>query len=115
MTPGAARRLSPDEYEKNLRKLVAKLKKTKATLVWCSTTPIPQKTGIRKKGDAVLYNKIAAKVMRENNIATNDLWTFANPILKEIQRPNNVHFTDSGSSKLGKEVARVLMANIKKR
>ncbi|MEP7271377.1 MAG: SGNH/GDSL hydrolase family protein [Acidobacteriota bacterium] len=31
-------------YDTNLRHLVARLKKTGATLIWCSTTPVPAKS-----------------------------------------------------------------------
>jgi len=38
-TKGAFRRNSPEQYEKNLRELVTKLRATGATLIWASTTP----------------------------------------------------------------------------
>ena len=41
------------DYEKNLRALVARLKKTGATLVWASTTPVPDGEPGRIKGDEV--------------------------------------------------------------
>ena len=31
-----------EPYEQNLRTMVARLKKTGATLIWCSTTPVPE-------------------------------------------------------------------------
>ena len=47
-----------DEYERNLRQIVAKLKRTGAKLIWCSTTPIPQGKldPLRHPGDEVTYN-----------------------------------------------------------
>src|SRR4051794_26533418 len=46
-----------EQYEKNLRELVARLKKTGATLIWCSTTPVPEtSTPTRKQDDVVAYN-----------------------------------------------------------
>jgi acyl-CoA thioesterase-1 len=108
-TEGAFRRNSPEQYEEKLRQLVAKLRATGATLIWASTTPIPNSsTGMWKPGDSALYNKIAAEVMKENGIATDDLWTFAEPKLAEIQNEGDVHFSSKGSALLGKEVARLI-------
>jgi len=95
----------PAEYEKNLRTLVERLKKTGAKLIWCSTTPVPEGAGGRVVGDSAKYNAIAAKVMADNKIPTDDLYAFCKPRLKEIQKPANVHFSTEGSAALAKEVA----------
>ena len=93
-----------DEYEKNLRQLVAKLKKTDARLIWCSTTPVPQGAKGRVVGDSVKYNAVAAQVMQEHGVAVNDLYAFTKPQLKEIQKPADVHFTPAGSRALAEHV-----------
>jgi acyl-CoA thioesterase-1 len=99
--------VSPEEYEANLKKLVAQLKKTGATLIWASTTPVPEGDlkPPRSNDDVIKYNEIAAKIMAENDIQIDDLYAFALPQLKEIQRPVNVHFTGKGSAELAKQVA----------
>jgi len=108
-TDGAFRRNSPEQYEKKLRELVSKLQATGATLIWASTTPIPDSsTGLWKPGDSAVYNKIAAGVMKEKGIATDDLWTFIEPKLRALQKEGDVHFSAAGSAALGKEVARVI-------
>ena len=43
--------------------------------------------------------------MEENQIVTDDLYSFALPQLSKIQRPENVHFTLAGSDALAKQVA----------
>jgi acyl-CoA thioesterase-1 len=100
------------QYEKNLRELVTRLKATKAKLIWASTTPVPEGNvnPPRKDSDVTAYNAIAKRIMEENGVAINDLYTFAAPKLKEIQRPVNVHFTEKGSEALAVEVT----AQIKK-
>ena len=95
----------PKEYDKNLRELVKRLKATGAKLIWVSTTPVPEGSGGRIKGDAAKYNAIARKIMDENHVPINDLYAFALPRLKDIQRPKNVHFTPSGSQALAKQAA----------
>lgn len=103
-----------DAYEKNLRTLVARLKKTGATLVWCSTTPVPEKsTPPRKDSDVIAYNGVARKIMDENGIRIDDLYTFALPRLGEIQRPDNVHFEPEGSKVLAQQVARSILDALK--
>ncbi len=94
----------PCNYEKNRRTSVERLKKTGAKLIWCSTTPVPEGSGGRKVGDSDKYNAIAAKIMAENKIPTDDLFAFCKPRLKEIQKPANVHFSTEGSEALAKEV-----------
>jgi acyl-CoA thioesterase-1 len=94
-----------EDYEKNLRTIVARLKQTGAELVWCSTTPVPEGASGRVADEAALYNEIAERVMKENGLAVNDLHAFALPKLNEIQQPKNVHFTPEGSAVLAKQVS----------
>jgi len=95
----------PEQYRENLEKLVKRLKKTGAKLIWASTTPVPEGAGGRTKGDEVRYNEIAAGVMKENGIPVDDLYSFAIARLDQIQLPQNVHFTEEGSEALGRKVA----------
>lgn len=106
----SVQQVPPADYEKNLTTLVERLKETGATLIWCSTTPVPEGSNGRKLGDAVAYNAIAAKVMKAQGVATDDLYTFAKQRLAEIQLPANVHFSPEGSAKLAEQVS----AEIKK-
>ena len=99
------------EYEQNLTKLVLKLKKTGAKLIWAATTPVPQGelTARRRPDDVVAYNAVAKKIMEAHAVAIDDLYAFALPRLAEIQRPANVHFTDEGSQVLAKQVAKSIL------
>lgn len=102
-----------DVYEKNLRKLVQRMKKTGAKLIWCSTTPVPPGAKGRVPGDAVKYNEAAARVMKDEGVATDDLYGFAKPRLAKIQQPKNVHFTAAGSKALAEEVAKQITRALK--
>ncbi|MDP6466389.1 MAG: SGNH/GDSL hydrolase family protein [Pirellulaceae bacterium] len=110
---GSHQQVPPAEYEKNLRRLVARLKQTGATLIWCSTTPVPEGAAGRVVGDSVKYNGIAKKVMEENDVAIDDLYAFSLPKLKEIMRPANVHFTPDGSKQLAKQVVATIRKGLK--
>jgi acyl-CoA thioesterase-1 len=105
-----------DGYEKNLRKLVRRLKPTGAVLVWCSTTPVPEGCSPpRTNEDAVAYNAVAKEIMDAEGIMIDDLYAFALPRLEKIQRPANVHFTPEGSAVLAKQVAGAIQKALGKR
>ncbi|OIP03004.1 MAG: hypothetical protein AUJ96_15325 [Armatimonadetes bacterium CG2_30_66_41] len=104
-----------DEYAKNLKELVKQLKATGAKLVWCSTTPVPEKcTPPRKNADVIAYNAAAKKIMDDNGIALDDLYAFALPKIKELQLPDNVHFSPRGSAELAKAVVASLQPALAK-
>ncbi len=108
------RQVDTEPYEKNLRELVRQLKATGAKLIWAATTPVPEGvTPPRKNEDVLTYNAIAQKIMAENKIAVDDLYSFALPQLAEIQQPANVHFTPQGSATLAKQVAASIESALK--
>jgi len=96
-----------EQYEANLKTIVGKLKATGAKLIWASTTPVPDAkvSPPRSNADVIAYNEVAAKVMTENAIPIDDLYSFALPRLADIQTPANVHFTPAGSRALAEQVA----------
>ncbi len=98
-----------DQYEINLKILVDKLKKTRAKLIWASTTPVPEGEAGRFRGDEIRYNAVAARIMRDNGIPINDLYSHAVIRLKDIQLPDgNVHFTPAGYIYLAEKVAQFI-------
>ena len=94
------------QYELNIRELMTRLQETGAVLVWASTTPVPEGAPARTPGDAVKYNAAATRVMQDQKILFNDLYSFALARLDSIQKEADVHFTDAGSVVLADEVAR---------
>lgn len=101
------RQVEPADYEKNLRELVKHLKATGATLIWASTTPIPDPPlkPERTFGDETEYNRIAAGIMKEEDITINDLHTWISPRFKELQKPQDLHYITEGSEYLADKVA----------
>ena len=65
LKPGQ-RQVPLDVYEGNLKRLVARLKQTGATLIWATTTPAPEGAAQRNPADVPRYNEIALRIMREN-------------------------------------------------
>lgn len=80
---------SVEDFEKNLRVLVGKMKKTGATLIWGSVTPVWEGEPGRLNADEDAFNKVAEKVMKENGVIINDL----NAETRRQGQPksNNVH------------------------
>ncbi len=113
--PGGKRVVTPEQYERNLRIVVERLKKTGATLIWCSTTQSPEAVCGAPAEDFVTYNALAAKVMKENGIAINDLYGFSLPRLPKIQIPVNSHFTGEGSKVLATQVTSAILKALESR
>lgn len=101
-----------EQYRENLGKLVERLRATGAKLIWATTTPVPAGANGRKQGDAATYNAAAKEIMNQPGIAMNDLYAFALPRLKEIQLPQNVHFTKEGSRRLADQVAAAILERL---
>ncbi len=101
------RQVEPADYEKNLHALVKKLKATGATLIWATITPIPEPPlkPERTFGDVGEYNAIAARVMKEHGIPTNDLYAWVRPRFEELQTPQDLHYQEAGYEYLGEKVA----------
>jgi lysophospholipase L1-like esterase len=113
--PDGRRQVEPADYEANLRALVVRMKKSGAKLIWATTTPIPKGPLIppREFGEVAEYNRIAEKVMKENNVRINDLNTWITPKLGEMQKPQDVHYHDSGSDYLAEKVVEEIQAALK--
>jgi acyl-CoA thioesterase-1 len=108
--PAHPHQADPKQYKKNLEVIVEKLKTTGVKLVFATTTPYPDEVGgpLRDPGMPEKYNKVALRIMKKNGIMVNDLHAFVLPRMEELQRPNNVHFTEAGSRALAGQVANVI-------
>ena len=105
--PDGKRQVEAEDYEKNLRTLVARMKASGAKLIWATTTPIPdgELNPPRKFGKVPEYNAIAKRVMTENGVAIDDLNAAITPRIAELQNPKDVHFKPEGYAFLAKQVA----------
>jgi lysophospholipase L1-like esterase len=112
--PTDPRQAEPDAYERQLREIAAKLKASGATLIFCTTTPVPEGgvTPHRDVEDSQRYNAIGRRIAAEFGAGINDLWAVAQPRLKEIQQPVNVHFTRDGSEFLARHVVKAIRRSL---
>lgn len=105
---------SPKQYEKNLNIIVKKLKKTKAKLIFATTTPYPNAKlkPARQPGMPKIYNTVAFKIMKKHKVYINDLHAYVLLRIEELQRPNNVHFSEYGSIELAKKVVESILKHV---
>ena len=106
---------SPEAYAANLEKLVARLQETGASLIFATTTPVPEGEVGRKVGDDVIYNKAALEVMKKHDIEVDDLYSvMAGKMSEYAVGPGNVHFKKEGSKLLADHVAAVIKVALKR-
>jgi len=98
-----------ETYKKNLTRIIERMKRTGAKLIFATTTPVPEKTAWRDAGAEIPYNEAAVQIAHEHGIIINDLHAFCLPILNEIQLPANVHFRPEGYKRLAEKVAEVIL------
>jgi acyl-CoA thioesterase-1 len=99
--------VTPEAYAK----IIARLKQTGAKLIFAITTPVPE-SGAAKyvKDSELLYKEVAKRVMIEEGVSWNDLWSLVKPHQAELQGKRNVNFMPSGSSLMTKQVAEQIRA-----
>jgi hypothetical protein len=111
-TADLKRRYSHQQYIKNLEKVLKVVKRTKAKLIWASTTPFVS-YGEDTKEFLAENNKLAAQLMQDNDVVINDLYALALPNLKQWQLKDGCHFNPEGYTGLATQVAAKILAEIK--
>ena len=95
-----------DQYEENLEQLVTRLQRTGATLIWASTTLVPDGEAGRIVGDDRKYNEAAARVMGKHGIPIDDLYGLTKGFSPALfQEPGDVHYTKEGYRRIAGQVA----------
>ncbi len=99
-------------YRANLERIVGRLQRSGARLVWASTTPVIEarhhaaKEFDRYNHDVDSINAVAAETMDRAGIPINDLHAAAvSGGLEELLAEDGVHFTDQGYRRLAGVVA----------
>lgn len=105
--------VSLNDYRKNLKTIVARLKETTAKLLFVTTTVVPENSPGRKVKDPSKYNEVAKAVMKKNGIAVVDLYTASLSIHPQNSKPGNVHYTDKGYELLADHLVKSIQAALK--
>jgi acyl-CoA thioesterase-1 len=101
-------RASREQYAANLQKLVTQMKATHAKLIFATTTPVPKDGKLsptRVFDNIPARNDVAIKVMKQNGVAIDDLYTVVLPVRDQVGRDNDVHFQPAGYELIAKAVA----------
>ena len=67
---------------------------------------------MRSPGMPKIYNQVALKIINNNQIIVNDLYSLVLPKIIELQIPNNVHFKENGSKFLADLVVKSIMESL---
>jgi len=106
--PAGSPQVPAEQYRDNLERLVRRLKATRAELIWASTTPVASDVTLRDDARIEQYNAIAAELMDRHFVTVNDLRGLVRRA-DESWWTDGVHFTEAGSSALGRAVAGVIL------
>lgn len=92
-----------EEYATNLDSIIGKIKaKSKAKLIFVTTTHIPDEEAGRFQQDALRYNEAAKRIMKEHNILVNDIYEQSTAIHQKYGiGSDDVHYSKQGYRKLG--------------
>lgn len=95
---------SVEDYKANLDSIIKIIKtKTKAKLVFVTTSYVPKNEVGRFQDDAIRYNEAAKEIMKKNNIPINDIYAKSKKIHKQYGLgSDNVHFKPEGYKELSK-------------
>jgi lysophospholipase L1-like esterase len=103
------------DYEKNLVQIVAKLRETTATLIFATTTVVPENSTGRKVEDPAKYNEMALAIMKKNNIAVIDLYKTSQTVHPQNSKPGNVHYTEKGYELLAEPIIKKIKDVLKEK
>jgi acyl-CoA thioesterase-1 len=111
-------RASREQYIANLKTLIAQMTATGAKLIFATTTPVPMGgvlSPTRKFDSVEERNKLAVQLMQSSDVAVDDLYATAKPIMEKHGRPNDVHFASEGYEVLATAVAASIEAALTKK
>ena len=99
-----------DEYASNLDSIVTLLKsKTKARLIFVTTTYVPDNEAGRFKNDAIRYNDAAKKIMEKHSVIVNDIYEHSISIHQKFGKgSDDVHYSEQGYKRLSELVTNSL-------
>ncbi len=113
--------VSIEDYKKNLEKEIEIMKRTGATLIWCSTTPVPNSNKgpyARRKGESQVFNKAALEVISKYpEIQVNDLHKTISEsnAFDNWRKGSDVHYWGKEQSIVGAAVADAVTKALKTR
>jgi acyl-CoA thioesterase-1 len=99
-----------DQYRENLEKIVTRLEKSEATLIWCTTSPVGEHVGHRLPADVAKYNAAAKTVLETHKIQIADPYRRSTSLDQPELTVDGVHFTRKGYRQIADKLAPVVDA-----
>lgn len=107
-----------DEYVKNMRRILRELKKTGATVIFATTTPVSEEKEkllgpnppAHRNEDIINYNKAALEAFNDEQIDINDLFTLLYAEKDRYLSEDMIHPNEDGIKLLGYAVANAIKA-----
>jgi hypothetical protein len=107
-------RVKLEQYASNLDQIVTQLEKSAESLIWASTTIVPDSAKSRISGDEILYNQAALKVMEKHpTVEIDDLFSLSKDH-PEDRKPKSVSFSKDGQKRQGVQVAKSIKTALDK-
>jgi hypothetical protein len=103
--------LSAQEYLENLKVEIAKLKSNCKTIIFSTTTRVPENAIGRSNEKVVEFNKAAASLMNKLNVPVCDLYFVSLTIPHLHKKPEtkaNIHYVPAGYVVLGEALAKCI-------
>lgn len=103
-----------DMYISNLQFTLNILKKTKANIIWATTTPVhpdrpfTDKDWAWKNEEISLYNESSLAIMNQYNIPVNDLNSIVGSNIDKYLSEDKLHLSELGQIKCGQAVAKAV-------
>jgi hypothetical protein len=100
------------EYMDTLKRILNELQRTKATIIFATTTPVPADAIGRSNAEIDLYNSAAVELMKKNDIEINDLNSLVKQDLVGNICEDKLHLSEQGNQKCAKQVLEKIILNI---
>ena len=106
-----------DQYRDGLLRTVAAVKQHSgdAKIIWATTTPMRESSDLQRFSEKTervkVRNKLAAEIMNDNGVLTNDLFELVKDHV-DWQSTDGVHFNTIGNEGLAKQVAESVMKHL---
>lgn len=106
------------EYEANLKRIVRRMRKVfpNAKIIFGLTTSVIEERMNpdfkRYNRDIEAYNAVARRVMEQEGIEVNDLYTVAKTMSDDWHALDGTHYTEEGYKALAAQVAAAIRANL---
>lgn len=99
---------SLEEYMATIRKMVRRLRMTRAEIVWATTTAVNPKKELKYNEDIDRFNAAAVSYMKSENIAVNDLNRVIKQNIEAYLEWDYLHLTGEGNEACASAVVAAL-------